>query len=185
MRYLKATAQDRSGNGKADTVFLHFYERGAGGFDELIHEAFAVDMNGDKNVDLQTVVDIDVEGKSMSIDSHLLTLFANTFLKLNWFNGGESWKRTLVVVAAHEYEKRPPNGVKLHFLERRSTVRKPTLAFQAAAYDGYGNGVLEWFTNTDVDKNGVVDEVDKELIRSLCSNFLAFKWYTDPLSAAC
>lgn len=179
MRYLKAAAQDRSGNGKADTVFLHFYERGAGGFDELVHEAFAVDMNGDADVDLQTVVDIDVEGKNIVIDRQRLKVFANTFLKLKWFNSGESWKRSLVVVAVHEYEKSPPNGVKLNFLERRSAMRKPTLAYQASAYDGYGNGELEWFSHTDMDKNGVVDQADKELIRSLCSSFLAFAWYTD------
>lgn len=181
MRYLKAAAQDRSGNGKADTVFLHFYERGAGdgGFDELVHEAFAVDMNGDADVDLQTVVDIDVDGKNIVIDRQRLKVFANTFLKLKWFNSGESWKRSLVVVAVHEYEKSPPNGVKLNFLERRSAVRKPTLAYQASAYDGYGNGELEWFSHTDMDKNGVVDQADKELIRSLCSSFLAFAWYTD------
>lgn len=179
MRYLKVTAQDRSGNSRADTVFLHFYERGVGGFDELVHEAFAVDMNGDANVDLQTVVDIDVDGQSTVIDSHSIKAFVNTFLKLNWFNSGESWKRTLLVVAVHEYEKRPPNGVQLNFLDRRSSVRKPTLAYQASAFDGYGNGVLEWFTHTDVDKNGVVDQADKELIRALCSSFLAFKWYKD------
>lgn len=56
--------------------------------------------------------------------------------------------------------------MKLNFLERRSAVRKPTLAYQASAYDGYGNGELEWFSHTDMDKNGVVDQADKELIRS-------------------
>ena len=179
MRYLKIAAQDRSGNRRPDTVFLHFYERGAAGFDEVVHEAFVVDMDGDASVDLQTVVDIEVDGKSSVIDSHMIKTFANTFLKLNWFNYGESWKRTLVIIAIHEYEKRPPNGVQLNFLDRRSTGRKPTLAYQASAFDGYGNGVLEWFTHTDVDKNGVVDQADKALIRSLCSSFLGFKWYKD------
>lgn len=89
---------------------MHFYERGAGGFDELVHEAFAVDMNGDADVDLQTVVDIDVEGKNIVIDRQRLKVFANTFLKLKWFNSGESWKRSLVVVAVHEYEKARPMG---------------------------------------------------------------------------
>ena len=179
MRYLKIAAQDRSGNGRADTVFLHFYERGTEGIDELVHEAFAVDMNGDANIDLQTPVDIDVDGKSTVIESHLLKSFADTFLKLNWFNKGDSWKRTLVIFAIHEYEKRPPNGVQLNFLDRCSTVRKPTLVYKASAYDGYGNGVLEWFTTIDVDRNGVTDQADKELIRSLCSSFLAFKWFKD------
>ena len=57
--------------------------------------------------------------------------------------------------------------------------KPPLLAYQASAYDGYGNGELEWFSHTDMDKNSVLDQVDKELIRSLCSSFLAFAWYTD------
>ncbi|EIK73819.1 hypothetical protein PseBG33_5315 [Pseudomonas synxantha BG33R] len=39
-----------------------------------------------------------------------------------------------------------------------------------------GGGSLKRLTHTEIDKNGVVDQADKELIRSLRSSFLAFKW---------
>lgn len=59
MHYLKATAQDRSGNGMANTVILHFFQRYSTGIDES------------------------------------LKAFAHTFFRLNWFNKGDSWRRTL------------------------------------------------------------------------------------------
>lgn len=179
MHYLKATAQDRSGNGMADTVILHFYERHATGVDELVHEAVAVDIDADENVDFQFCGDINFDGKSDVLDSWLLKAFANTFLRLNWFNEGERWRRTLTIVAIQNDAKDPPCGVQLNFLDRRSPLRKPVLVYQAAGYDADGNGVLESFSANDVDRNGVADKDDKALIRSMCNNFLAFKWY-DP-----
>lgn len=177
MRYLKATAQDRSGNGMADTVILHFYERHASGVDELVHEAIAVDIDADESVDFQFAGDINFDGKSDITDTWLLKAFANTFLSLNWFNTGESWRRTLAIVAIHNDDKGAPYGVQLNFLDRRSPLRKPTLVYQAAGYDADDNGVLESFSANDVDRNGVADKHDKALIRAMCNNFLAFKWY--------
>ncbi|MGR3886876.1 hypothetical protein [Pseudomonas sp. 1152_12] len=177
MRYLKATAQDRSGNGMADTVILHFYERHSAGVDELVHEAVAVDMDADEVVDFQFAGDINGDGKSDVLDSWLLKAFANTFLKLNWFNEGERWRRTLAIVAIQNEAKDPPSGVQLNFLDRRSPLRKPILAYQAAGADADDNGVLESFSATDVDRNGVADKTDKALIRSMCNTFLALKWY--------
>lgn len=132
MRYLKATAQDRTGNGIADTVILHFYERCSTGVDELVHEAFAVDLNVDDVVDLQCSGDINSDGKINIIDTYFLKAFANSFLRLSWFNRGESWLRTLVVAAIQNQKEGPPNGVQLNFLERRSAIRKPILTYQAA-----------------------------------------------------
>ncbi|AZE58071.1 hypothetical protein C4K03_5964 [Pseudomonas synxantha] len=177
MRYLKAVAQDRGGNGLADTVIVHFYERSPNGIDELRHEAVAVDMNADELVDFQFAGDINFDGQSNVIDGYLLKAFANTFLQLNWFNSGESWQRTLVIAAIQSCQDGPPDGVQLNFLDRRSPVRKATLAYQAAGYDADGNGVLESFSRTDMDRNGVVDKADKALLSSMCRNFLAFKWY--------
>lgn len=177
MLYLKATAQDRSGNGRADTVLLHFYERPTYGPDELVHEAVALDMNADGAVDFEFPGDINFDGKCNIVDNVLLEDFANTFLKLNWFNKGESLQRSLVVVVSHYNKKGPPNAVELGFFDRSSRVRKPTLIYRAAGYDGDGNGVLESFTNSDVDKNGIANNADKELIRALCNGFLAFNWY--------
>lgn len=177
MRYLKATAQDRTGNGIADTVILHFYERCSTGVDELVHEAFAVDLDLDGVIDLQCAGDLNGDGKINIIDVYLLKAFANSFLRLSWFNRGESWLRTLVVIAIQDRQESPPHGVQLNFLERRSAVRKPTLSYQAAGYDADGNGVLESFSRIDVDKDGIVDKADEQLIRSMCNSFLAFKWY--------
>lgn len=177
MRYLKVTAQDRAGNGIADTIILHFYRHCSTGADELVHEAFAFDLNKDEVVDFQCAGDINFDGKSDIIDMYLLKAFANTFLKFNWFNTGENWQRTLVVAAIHDHKKGPPGGVQLSFLDRHSPVREPTLVYQAAGYDADANGVLETITQADVNRNGVADKADKQLIRSLCSSFLAFKWY--------
>lgn len=177
MHYLKATAQDRSGNGMADTVILHFYERHSTGIDELRHEAIAVDIDADEIVDIQFSGDINFDGKSDVIDHWLLKAFANTFLRLNWFNKGESWWRTLVVMAIQDNAKGPPSGVRLHFLECPSPLNKAVLVYQAAGYDTDHNGILESFTAGDVDRNGVADKHDKALVQSMCINFLAFKWY--------
>lgn len=177
MRYLKAIAQDRSGNGMADTVILHFYEHHAPGVDELIHEAVAVDIDADQNVDFQFSDGINVDGRSGAFDNLLIKAFANTFLALNWINEGERWRRTLVIVAIQQDAKDPPSGVRLNFLDRRSPLRKPVLVYQAAGNDTDGNGVLETFSAIDVDRNGVADKDDQALIRSMCINFLAFKWY--------
>ncbi|WP_232790552.1 MULTISPECIES: hypothetical protein [Pseudomonas] len=182
MRYLKATAQDRGGNGLADTVILHFYESSPNGIDQLCHEAVAVDMNADKAVDFQFAGDINFDGQSNVIDSYLLKAFANTFLQLHWFNRGESRQRTLVIAAIQDDQESPPSGVQLNFLDRRSPVRKATLAYQAAGYDADGNGVLESFSRTDMDRNGVIDRADKALVSSMCRNFLAFKWYDQRVS---
>lgn len=177
MRYLKATAQDRSGNGRADTVLLHFYERPTYGADELIHEAVALDMNADGVVDFQFPGAIRPSGCAHAIDTLQLKTFANAFLKLNWFNRGESLQRVLVVLVAHYNKKGPPNAVELGFFDRCSPTRTSTATYLAADYDGDGDGVLESFTNSDVDKNGVADKADKELLRTLCNSFLAFEWY--------
>ncbi|EIK71550.1 hypothetical protein PseBG33_5314 [Pseudomonas synxantha BG33R] len=178
MRYLKATAQDRCGNGVADTVIVHFYQRHSTGIDELHHEAVATDIDADEIVDFQCSGDINFDGKSDVVDYWLLKAFANTFLRLNWFNKGESWRRTLMVMAIQDEANGLPHGVQLNFLDRRhSPLRKPVLVYQAAGYDTDHNGVLESFTAGDVDRNGVADKDDTALIRSMCINFLAFKWY--------
>lgn len=59
MRYLKATAQDRSGNGKADAVLLHFHNGPA----NQVHEAFALDMSADGRIEFGFAGDINCDGK--------------------------------------------------------------------------------------------------------------------------
>lgn len=176
-RYLKVTAQDMSGNGRADTVILHFYQQVAGSPDELVHEIFAVDMSEDGKVDLQWAEDLNPASRPRMLEKHRVNTFADTFLKLNWFNKRSHWQRTLTMYVDHFGKTGRPNAVKLDFHESMGAGGKTSLVYKAAAYDGDSDGVLESFTNSDVDRNGVADKADKELIRSLCKAFLALAWY--------
>lgn len=177
MRYLKVTAQDMSGNGRADTVILHFYQQQAGCPDELIHEIFAVDMSADGKVDLQWAGELSPVTRPCRLEKQSTDTFANSFLKLNWFNKRSHWQRTLTLYVDHYGKTGRPNAVKLDFHEHAAPGCKASLICKAAAYDGDSDGVLESFTNSDVDHDGVADKADKELIRSLCTAFLAFEWY--------
>ncbi len=183
MRYLKATAQDRSGNGKADTVIVHLYERQAGEPDALRHEALAVDMDGDSVIDVQCAGDINRDGQSTIRDKQLFKAFANAFLKLGWFNKGDSSQRTLSVYVDHYDKQGKPNAIKLQLHDLLGGVRKESLTCSAAAYDADSNGVLETFTNSDIDGNGVADKVDKELMRVLGTLFLEMRWYETDATA--
>lgn len=129
MRYLKAIAQDRGGNGKADTILLHFYERNPKQPDELIHEAVAVDMNADGVTDFQFAGDINGDGTSNIADKLLLKAFAETFLKLCWFNTGENAQRVLVLLAAHYTSEGVPNAVELGFSTDSAQFESPHSCF--------------------------------------------------------
>lgn len=177
MRYLKATAQDRSGNGKADTVLLHFYERHGGGSDTLSHETLAVDMNADGVIDVQCAGDINRDGQCNIRDKQLLRAFVTTFLKLGWFCKGDSSQRTLTLYVDHYNKRGAPNAIKLEFYDLQGAIPKQSLTYSAAAYDADGNGVLETFTNSDVDGNGIANNADKEWVRALGTSFLALLWY--------
>ena len=172
MRYLKATAQDISGNGRADTVILHFYQKHPDGPDELMDEMLAVDVSGNGEIDLQWTQD-----GSSTLDKHQLKTFAEAVLKLGWFNQRSHWQRTLTMYVDHFGKTGMPNAIKLDFHERTTSGCKSSLVYQAAAYDGDSDGVLESFTNSDIDRNGIANTADKELIRSLCTAFLAFGWF--------
>lgn len=175
MRYLKACAQDIVGNGHGDTVNLCFYQHRIGCPDELIHDIVALDMTADGKIDVQWAE----EGRSdaLDLDKRMLAAFANSFLKLNWFNPVGCTQRRLVIYVDHLGKNGRPNAVKLDFHERAASGCKASLIYKVAAYDGDGDGVLESFTNSDVDRNGVADKADKELIRSLCTAFLALEWH--------
>lgn len=88
MRYLKVTVQDRTGNGRADSVLLQFYEAACTpGDDILLNKAFALDFDADGNVDYK-MGDVTNNGVENNADQRLLKTFANACLKLNWFNPG-------------------------------------------------------------------------------------------------
>lgn len=177
MRYLKATAQDRSGNGKADTVIVHFYESQTDEPDALRYEALAVDMDGDSVIDVQCAGDINRDGQSTLADQQLLKAFASAFLKIGWCNRANSSQRALTLYVDHYDKQGKPNAIKLQLHDVQDGTRKESLRCSAAAYDADGNGVLETFTKSDIDGNGSADNVDKEWIRALASTFLAMKWY--------
>lgn len=173
MRYLKVTAQDRSGNGKADAVLLHFHN----GPDNLAHEAFAVDMSADGRIEFGFAGDINSDGKQNFHDQLLLTAFAEVYLQLNWFNSGDNWERYLKISAEDFHKDGSPNIVTLEFSEDDGTPSVPIRIKCAAAFDGDNDGGLDSFTNSDVNADGIADKADKVLLRKISEAFLAFRWF--------
>lgn len=179
MRYLKATAHGKGCHGPADTVILQFYQHHADCPDEMIHEFIGVDTTGKGEVDFLRLADPkpDAHPEALDVDKRQLEAFANSFFKLNWFNSKGHSQRALTLYVDHFSKTQRPNAVKLDFYESIAPRGRASLIYKAAAYDGDGDGMLESFTSSDVDRNGVADQADKELIRSLCTAFLALAWY--------
>lgn len=176
MRYLKATAQDRSGNGKADMVVLQIFEQAPNEPDEMIHEAAAIDITADGSADILLPADINGDGRRTARDKLLLKTFTDTYLKLNWFNCGETWRRYMTMRVVHTAKSGAPNAIKLSFYEACTRQRKHSLVYTASGYDGDSDGVLESFTNSDLDRDGIADNRDKAAIKALCNVFLALDW---------
>lgn len=184
MRYLKATAQDRSGNGKPDMAVLQFFQRADNEPDELVHEAVAVDITADGAADILLPGDINADGYKSAEDKVLLKAFVDTFLKQGWFNPGDTWRRYLTMHVSHWAKDGAPNAIKLNFYQCCSLQGKRALVYSAAGYDGDSDGVLESFTNSDLDRDDVADHRDKLAIKVLCNAFLAFDWHTQPIKTA-
>src|SRR5450830_1146039 len=135
MRYLKVTAQDRSGNHRADTVLLHFFETtGCDTEGRLVHKAYALDITADGKVDFQAG-DVNNDGKDNKRDEKLLRKFADAYLKLNWFNPGISWQRYLKIFVEDDSQDGSPDTVRLHFHKGEGTPRDETIVYTASAYD--------------------------------------------------
>ncbi|MFZ4966405.1 hypothetical protein ACL9RJ_19340 [Pseudomonas sp. Mn2068] len=177
MRYLRVTAQDRSGSGKADSVLLHFYQKNLCEPDEVVGEAIALDISGDGLSDFAFAADINRDGQIDQADIALLKLFANTYLQLNWFNKGASEQRVLCMFVGNHGKNGKPSAVCLQFRDRCEAGGKQSLVYSATAYDGGSNGRLDSFSNTDLDRNGVADKADKELLKTMASTYLQFKWH--------
>jgi hypothetical protein len=171
MYYLKAIAQDLLGNGQADTVILHFYRQRVGRPDELIHDIVGQNMVAGARWGGRSQPD------ALDLDKRRIATFADSFLRLDWCNPSSHWRRTLVMYVDHFGKTGRPNAVKLDFRESTASAGDASLVCEAAAYDVDSDGVFETFTNSDVDRNGVADKVDKELIRALGASFLGLKWY--------
>ncbi|ROM54852.1 hypothetical protein BK649_08285 [Pseudomonas canadensis] len=175
MRYLKAYAQAKDCKGPADTVILQFYQHHSDCPDELVYEVIAVVADtGDKLIELRLG---DIAPGALDMDKHQLEMFAIGVLKLNWFNAANHRQRTLTLYADYFGKTGRPNALKLDFYEPMVAGGKASLVYTAAAYDANSDGVLESFTNSDVDRNGVADNADKELIRTLCTVFLKWAWF--------
>ncbi|MEF9672516.1 hypothetical protein QNM99_10230 [Pseudomonas sp. PCH446] len=69
---------------------LRFYEEVPGQPDKLVFKAAAVDVNADGVSDLQFGGDVNRDGKDNAKDEKLIRAFANSFLKLGWFNRGRA-----------------------------------------------------------------------------------------------
>jgi hypothetical protein len=87
MRYLKVIAQDRSGQGVADTLQFEFYE------------------------------DDRLQRKATEADRQRLNAFGNTYLKCAWFNGGDGEERHLRIFSQNPSADGTPETVRLHFHE--------------------------------------------------------------------
>ncbi|NWA66035.1 hypothetical protein HX868_08860 [Pseudomonas reactans] len=173
-----------SGNGRADTVILHFYQQVAGCPDELVHEIFAVDMSADRKVDLQWAEDLNPASRPRMLEKHRVDTFADSFLKLNWFNKRSHWQRTLTMYVDRFGKTGGPDAIKLDFHERTAAQGKGSLVYAIAAYDDNSDGVLELLSKCGVDCKGIADSADPELIRTLCATFLAFEWHASEVQCA-
>lgn len=173
MRYLKAIAQDLSGNGKPDTVILHFYRQACGHPDEIIHEVIVNGICAKRKVSVQDSPDLNQDGESNAMDRGLLDTFANAFLALKWFNRGNSCLRVLTVYEEYLHTVGGASAVRLH-LKQRAYCR--SWVYPAAGYDLDDDGELESFTYTDMNDDGVVDHTDLALIRRLCNTYRMFRW---------
>jgi hypothetical protein len=174
MRYLKVIAQDRCGNGKADSVLLEFRDKVDACEDTLINSALALDINADGKVDFK-FGDVTGDGKENAVDQRLLQAFANTFIKLNWFNCGATGKRYMKIYAEDFYADGTPDTVRLHLYEGTPMAQR-TLASWHAAYDFDNDSKLEWNIHHDINQDGVIDAVDDRLVAALAEIFLKFKW---------
>lgn len=175
MRYLNVVAQDRSGNGRADTVLLQFHDDST----NLVFEAFAVDLTADGSIEFSYSGDINSDGKRNLQDEIQLAEFAEAFLQLNWFNSGRDRERCLKVEAKNYHGDGSPNVVNFQFTEDDGSPSTPVRIKTAAAYDGDNNDKLDSFTNSDINGDGVANTADKQLMRKLAEAYLAFCWFDD------
>jgi len=178
MRYLKATAQDRSGNGRADMVILQFFERPAGDPDELVHEAVAVDITADGATEILLPGDINFDGYRSAEDKALLKTFSDVFLQQNWFNPGETWRRYLTMRVARWSGGGVPTMLKLSFHQCCTSQGKRVLMHSVMGYDGDNDGIVESIINTGLKRDRSGDHRDSDATKALCDAFLAFGWHT-------
>ncbi|MBV4461448.1 hypothetical protein KVG96_26105 [Pseudomonas sp. COR58] len=176
MRYLKVTVQDRTGNGRADSVLLQFCEQvGKPGEDQVIDKAFALDFDADGRVDYK-MGDVTGNGRENNVDQRLLESFANACLKLHWFNRGATWTRFIKLFAEDFHRDGTPNVVRLQWHEGQGLASDCMRGAWSVAFDADNDGRLDGSVQGDVNRDGQVDRVDQALVLQLARAFLKFNW---------
>ncbi|MNF89760.1 MULTISPECIES: hypothetical protein [unclassified Pseudomonas] len=175
MRYLKVTAQDRSAYGRADNLILHFFEEIDGAEDRLVHEAYALDNTADGKVDFQ-YGDVNNDGKENIKDEELINLFAEAFLQLSWFNNGDTWDRYVKIYVEDFAYDGSLDPVELHFHDSSRRPSGRSLVSTATVLDSLEGYMVDMVFGLDMDGDGDLDKVDKQLAWTLRSTFLRFNW---------
>ncbi len=175
MRYLKVIVQDRSENGRADTVKLHFLQKDPDLPDELIHQAVAFDTTADGEVDFQSTGDVDFDGASTLKDRRLLKTFANQALKLSWFSKGEVADRSLNLCVGRFDELGVPVEVRSDLYQHNRKVGRDALMYSVIAHDKNADGILDPLEGDD--QLELFDTVDQQTLHALSKLYLKFNWY--------
>ena len=176
MRYLKVFAQDHTGVGRADTVVLQFYQGTLGIQDNLVKQAIAYDFPTDGKIDYSRG-DVTNDGRESRLDKLLLDRFASAYLKLNWFNPGTASTRYLKIFSEDFYKDGTPDTVRVHVQEEAGINEPHTLVAWNAAYDFDNDQMLEWNIHFDVNRDGVIDDLDRGLVHQLAELYLLFSWH--------
>ncbi|MFJ7311363.1 hypothetical protein ACIQVE_01065 [Pseudomonas sp. NPDC098747] len=175
MRYLKVIAQDRCGNGKADSVLLEFREEVNAREDKLINSALALDINADGKVDFK-FGDVTGDGMENALDQRLLQAFANTVIKLNWLNRGTTRKQYLKILAEDLQGDGTPNIVRVHLRREDSFESDGIMISWSAAFDRDNDGKLDFSFHGDANGDGRIDQIDDRLVQRLAGLYLKFNW---------
>lgn len=175
MRFLILRAYDIDDNNKPDVVYLDFYDDTLA--TPLALEAAVFDIKGDGRFDWKLADDINNNGVTDGLDEIMAIEFAKQFLEFNWFSPVVFIDKYLKVFTEDFDGNGMPDTVRLHFHVGQGEPRDETLAYTAALYisgDGSGKGAsLSW----DVNNDGRINLVDKELVQRFSRNFLVFGWH--------
>ncbi|MBF6027474.1 hypothetical protein ICY20_06995 [Pseudomonas sp. P115] len=176
MRYLKVTAHDLVGIGRANLVRLQFYQGSPSETDKLVDEAVAYDFTADGRVDYSRG-DVTHDGKENLLDKRVLDRFANTYLKLNWYNRGPALTRYMKIFSEDFYKDGTPDTVRLHLHKEAGGGKSNTQVAWHAAYDFDNDGTLEWNIHFDINHDGLINDVDQQLVQQLAELYLQFNWH--------
>ena len=64
------------------------------------------------------------------------------------------------------------------YLEFYDTAQTPALVHRATAFDITDDGQFDWIIADDLNQDGIVDKVDREMALEFFQLFLAFQWFS-------